>query len=429
MAMLFCYDYFVEREDAEEARRVLVRMIASPSATHQCIQAITSSAAFSLRNASLKLPLVGEVAGKGCGLFASDTGALRGEQIMRVPPETWSGFSCDKAVASTPLLIRQRLSKMTEAMPHHVGQRLMATSCLSLELVAQAEADPMSYAGMLQQRSRLAPHPLLMGEADLAHLQASPAAAAIRKRQSFYRRVASGALGSDATDLADSFIWGMSTILSRASNVEGHPMAIAPYFDLMNHSASPNCTQGFDVECSCFTVVADQDLEPHEELSIDYGAAKGAYQFLLTYGFIDFTSVAAAAASDVISLDAGGPEPLHLPLSFGLTQQLDGASQPPPGAQLLQRAGLARALRQKQASYGSTLTEDLNTMAHIQKSESVDVPESGGNEMSGTSCSERSEEEGKEAESFGSGWKLQCLRLRVAEKQALAAALAWADAG
>ncbi|CAM9340518.1 unnamed protein product, partial [Ectocarpus sp. 4 AP-2014] len=110
-----------------------------------------------------------------------------------------------------------------------------------------------------------------------------------------------GIEASPSASTTRDFLWALGVILSRGVSEEGAGgVGLVPYLDFANHGdggrgggvalgdGGASCERGFDAATGRHVLRALRDIAPGEELLIDYGsAAKGAYRFARTYGFIN----------------------------------------------------------------------------------------------------------------------------------------------
>jgi len=81
-------------------------------------------------------------------------------------------------------------------------------------------------------------------------------------------------------------LYALCLVQSRATNSSpaSFPFSMVPYFDLLNHSAAPNCGHRFDDSRQSYVVTATSDIASGEECTISYGHLSNG-SLLRLYGF------------------------------------------------------------------------------------------------------------------------------------------------
>ncbi|CAB1096230.1 unnamed protein product [Ectocarpus sp. CCAP 1310/34] len=261
-----------------------------------------------------------------------------GEELLRVPPAVWLPYCAEAAVrkaeAGAPDFLA-RLSNTCAKIGGGDALEVAPVACLALELLFTLERDAREpYLGLLWEASTsedALPHPLLMGPDHLDLLQvgadtsaqASPLRDSITAASKIYSTLHRSLFGLEGGDADSSsrggvhhagiqvspsasttrdFLWALGVILSRGVSEEGAGgVGLVPYLDFANHGdggkgggvalgdGGASCERGFDAATGRHVLRALRDIAPGEELLIDYGsAAKGAYRFARTYGFVNF---------------------------------------------------------------------------------------------------------------------------------------------
>ncbi|CAM9867800.1 unnamed protein product [Ectocarpus sp. 8 AP-2014] len=280
---------------------------------------------------SESFPLVVKRSGaKGYGLLCGPRPARAGEELLRVPPAVWLPYCAEAAVrkaeAGAPDFLA-RLSNTCAKIGGGDASKVAPVACLALELLFTLERDAREpYLGLLWEASSsegALPHPLLMGPEHLDLLQASPLRDSITAASEIYSTLHRSLFGLEGGDAEYSsrggvhlagkeaspsasttrdFLWALGVILSRGVSEEGAGgVGLVPYLDFANHGdggrgggvalgdGGASCERGFDPATGRHVLRALRDIAPGEELLIDYGsAAKGAYRFARTYGFVNF---------------------------------------------------------------------------------------------------------------------------------------------
>ncbi|CAM9312235.1 unnamed protein product [Ectocarpus sp. 12 AP-2014] len=267
---------------------------------------------------------------KGYGLLCGPRPARAGEELLRVPPAVWLPYCAEAAVrkaeAGAPDFLA-RLSNTCARIGGGDASKVVPVACLALELLFTLERDAREpYLGLLWEASTsedALPHPLLMGPEHLDLLQASPLRDSITAASEIYSTLHRSLFGLEGGDAESSsrggvhhagieaspsasttrdFLWALGVILSRGVSEEGAGgVGLVPYLDFANHGdggrggsvalgdGGASCERGFDAATGRHVLRALRDIAPGEELLIDYGsAAKGAYRFARTYGFVNF---------------------------------------------------------------------------------------------------------------------------------------------
>ncbi|CAM9163333.1 unnamed protein product, partial [Hapterophycus canaliculatus] len=271
----------------------------------------------------------------GYGLCCGSRPARAGEEVLRVPPGLWLPYCAEAAVRKAEAGAPDVLARLSNACASvgggADGSKLAPVACLALELLFSLERNGAKepYLGLLWEASRstgVLPHPLLMGPEHLELLQASPLRDSIMAASGIYGNIHRSLFGlkededsgspereNDHRKRAPSasstrdFLWAMGVILSRGvSEDAAGGTGLVPYLDFANHGDGParldgggwnsraSCERGFDASTGNHVLRALRDIEPGEELLIDYGsAAKGIYRFARTYGFLTYAKATA----------------------------------------------------------------------------------------------------------------------------------------
>ncbi|CAM9144351.1 unnamed protein product [Ectocarpus sp. 6 AP-2014] len=298
---------------------------------------------------SESFPLVARRSGaKGYGLLCGPRPARAGEELLRVPPAVWLPYCAEAAVrkaeAGAPDFLA-RLSNICAKIGGGDASKVAPVACLALELLFTLERDAREpYLGLLWESSAsedALPHPLLMGPEHLDLLQASPLRDSITAASEIYSTLHRSLFGLEGGDADSSFrggvhhagieaspsasttrdfLWALGVILSRGVSEEGAGgVGLVPYLDFANHGdggrgegvslgdGGASCERGFDPATGRHVLRALRDIAPGEELLIDYGsAAKGAYRFARTYGFVNFRHTTGGGGGGNSSSNTGG---------------------------------------------------------------------------------------------------------------------------
>ena len=250
--------------------------------------------------------------------------------ILRVPASLWRPYSADHALLEferlSPDVFKALLTLSQRVLPG-ADTKTVETFLKSFSLAAYSAAfaqDGVShpYLAMLREQSypddneRL-PHTLLMDKGTYLdpYLQNTRVYRDIMMRKNMYEYLSSTLLdeggenktaGSEKSEGVQAFLWGMSTVLSRALSkpattpmgLDFMPFTMVPLLDFANHGdQSPglvkrderslvNARHHYDANTHSFSLLAERDLWSGESVRISYGKTRDSPSFVTLYGML-----------------------------------------------------------------------------------------------------------------------------------------------
>lgn len=236
----------------------------------------------------------------GHGLAASKD-LQPGEVVLTVPRPVWEPHSANTclqhALTKAPAMLQRMNGALPETIPEDMHDKLELVASLSMHILIngheiyprwlQVTQGPDSYVDGL---------PPFWPEERFEMFQASRAGVNVKKFVGFADALHSALFGRDNSETAEDEIpadappakllkWALTVVQSRAVSGKGFPFTMVPYFDLLNHSSTPNCHHSFDHDQGAFQVVATREILANEQCFISYGDLSNV-MLLKKYGFV-----------------------------------------------------------------------------------------------------------------------------------------------
>ena len=163
----------------------------------------------------------------------------------------------------------------------------------------------------------------------------------------------------------DDLVWARTCVASRSFRlgIDGRDTTVlVPLVDMLNHERGPNTRWDYDPQSQAFSLIAQRDYQPGEEVCCDYGRKPNMY-LLLHYGFClddNDADEAVLGSTEQVRVTRKTDEPF----AQLMLAQLRGRYRNEAAA----RTALADAARAGLARFSTTLAEDRALLASAELS-------------------------------------------------------------
>ena len=270
---------------------------------------------------------IGQSPTGGRGLFAS-AAIPAGQLLISLPPAVWlpySGMNAVREFKTANQQVFRGLETLAAQLSPNKQDALVESTSLAMVLLLERgegqQSEQHPYSELLVHPGE---HPLVIRDTEAdALLTGSSVHRAITMRRQLYTAVAETIFGTAATDDAtnnqgkESFLWGMSQVLSRAlsGGPDSMPLTLLPGIDLVNHSATQhNAAVRFDAASATFSLATTHDVAKDDEVLISYGSGRDTASFMAVYGFFEKNN-----PNDVLKLPLAPNKEATLPLALLLS--------------------------------------------------------------------------------------------------------------
>lgn len=235
----------------------------------------------------------------GFGLAASRDLAA-GDLVLTIPKAVWdpnSAQTClDHALTRAPAFGQRMEGALPKQSPQDMHDRLELVASLAMHVMINGSEPYVHWLQVTQGPSSFIEHmPPFWPDDRFADFQASVAGTNVQKFAGFSKALHETLFGADGVDVETPIpegapppklmLWALTVVQSRAVSGRGFPFTMVPYFDLLNHSFTPNCNHTFDSASGEFRVTATRPILESQQCLISYGDMSNALLFK-KYGFV-----------------------------------------------------------------------------------------------------------------------------------------------